>query len=49
MSQSYQPGLYGSREITLAAVSRRLAKAILLPFEVLERQRWSAPWAAAQR
>lgn len=49
MSRSYQPGLYGSRETALVAVGQRYAQAILLPFEVLQRQRWSAPWNTTQR
>jgi len=28
---------------------QRLAQTILLPFEVLQRQRWSAPWDVARR
>lgn len=49
MSQPYQPSSYPSRETALLAVGQRYAQALLLPFEVLQRQRWSAPWNTAQR
>lgn len=49
MSQPYQPSIHGSRETALVAVGQRYAQALLLPFEVLQRQRWSAPWNTAQR
>jgi hypothetical protein len=46
MNQSYQPCLYVPRQKTEPA---RFLRAIMLPFEVLNRERWSAPWKASCR
>jgi hypothetical protein len=49
VNQFHQSSLYESRETKGIVEGRRLAAAIMLPFEVLNRQRWAAPWNPAQR
>jgi hypothetical protein len=48
MNRSHELSLYGERPNVPSGGYRWLRRAIMLPFEVLHRQRWSAPWQAAR-
>ena len=41
--------LYGSQKMIPVVKDQGLLRAIMLPFEVLNRQNWSAPWEIERR
>ncbi|MCW1430106.1 hypothetical protein [Novosphingobium sp. JCM 18896] len=48
MTQSYQPCLYATEPTARATADMSWLRTIMLPFEALHRQQWSAPWNASR-
>lgn len=44
MEFSHNSCLYGSQRMIPVVKEKGLLRAIMLPFDILNRHRWSAPW-----